>query len=718
VVDTSGAYIPGHGTPTVLLFGRNRRPLSATVRAVLGKRGEPSTPERPEEGLVWRSLRDHLDEVGFENDYLSVAELPRATFEKHPWSLGGGGAGELKELLEAKAERRLGEIAKSIGFASFTGLDELFIRPTDAFLRAGVPATLVRPMVIGESIRDWSCDAEESALTPYDLERQEPIVLELASRWHHTLWPWRRVAETVASFGGKDRKEEGQNWWEWYRWQVDRYRTPLSIAFAFVATHNHFVLDRGGKVFNRSAPIIKLPEGATEDEHLALLAYLNSSTACFWMKQVFYPKATTTGDISVEKGKPEANRYEFAGTGLLQLPMPPTTPAQRARLSELSAGLDQLASRREGLGADGVINAVLEGVESRTALELHRSQRQDLLHQCVALQEELDWFVYELFGLCSARTGTFEPCAPEGRAFLGSERRANSLATTPDESPLLALIEDPLYKRPWWGRQGVFGHGTKELSQEVAEAVSARVQSFAEAVLQEPRVMSLRALESALRSRPELTALEQLLDVCATGRTLGEVLQDGDAVPYLSALRYTDAGLDKRAQWERTWKLQRDEDAGLSVGKIPVPPKYDQKDYRDASAWRLRGKLDVPKERFIAYPGAESDDDTSPLYGWAGWDHLQQATALAALYHERKVNTGWGADDTGRARLVPLLAGLLELVPWIQQWHAEPHDDFGGESPGDWYARYVEAEAKSLGKSLDDLRAWRAEAKKGGRKKG
>ena len=67
-------------------------------------------------------------------------------------------------------------------------------------------------------------------------------------------------------------------------------RTPLSIAFAFVATHNHFVLDRGGKVFKQSAPVIKLPPDATEEDHLALLGLLNSSTACFWMKQVFYPK--------------------------------------------------------------------------------------------------------------------------------------------------------------------------------------------------------------------------------------------------------------------------------------------------------------------------------------------------------------------------------------------------------------------------------------------
>ena len=33
VIDTSGAYIPGHGTPTVILFGRNRRPVSVTRSA-------------------------------------------------------------------------------------------------------------------------------------------------------------------------------------------------------------------------------------------------------------------------------------------------------------------------------------------------------------------------------------------------------------------------------------------------------------------------------------------------------------------------------------------------------------------------------------------------------------------------------------------------------------------------------------------------------------
>ena len=51
VIDTSGAYIPGHGTPTVILFARNRRPVASTLRTVMGIRGEPSTPDDPARGL-------------------------------------------------------------------------------------------------------------------------------------------------------------------------------------------------------------------------------------------------------------------------------------------------------------------------------------------------------------------------------------------------------------------------------------------------------------------------------------------------------------------------------------------------------------------------------------------------------------------------------------------------------------------------------------------
>ncbi|WP_371358756.1 DUF7008 domain-containing protein, partial [Salmonella sp. E393-2] len=46
------------------------------------------------------------------------------------------------------------------------------------------------------------------------------------------------------------------------------------------------------------------------------------------------------------------------------------------------------------------------------------------------------------------------------------------------------------------------------------------------------------------------------------------------------------------------------------VGDIPLPPQYKSTDFRKPSYWPLRGKLDVPKERFFSLPGCEKDGDT------------------------------------------------------------------------------------------------------------
>ena len=109
----------------------------------------------------------------------------------------------------------------------------------------------------------------------------------------------------------------------------------------------------------------------------------------------------------------------------------------------------------------------------------------------------------------------------------------------------------------------------------------------------------------------------------------------------------------------------------------------------------------MPKERWVSYPGCERGADTSLPIAWAGWDHLQQATALAAYYLEMKESEGWEA-----ARLQPLLAGLLELVPWLEQWHNEV-DPVYGERMGAYYKGFVIEEARAHGFTLDDLRAWK-----------
>ena len=74
-----------------------------------------------------------------------------------------------------------------------------------------------------------------------------------------------------------------------------------------------------------------------------------------------------------------------------------------------------------------------------------------------------------------------------------------------------------------------------------------------------------------------------------------------------------------------------------------MPPKYKQADFLSADFWRLRGGLDVPKERFVSFPHCARDADGSLPVLWAGYDHLARAKAIAAWYVERKESDGWPA---------------------------------------------------------------------------
>ena len=135
---------------------------------------------------------------------------------------------------------------------------------------------------------------------------------------------------------------------------------------------------------------------------------------------------------------------------------------------------------------------------------------------------------------------------------------------------------------------------------------------------------------------------------------------------------------------------------GRRSGTIAVPPKYTSADFRKNSYWQARGKLDVPKERFILYPDAGRETDPTPLLGWAGWDHAQQALALAMIIGEREKD-GW-ADE----RLVPLVAGLAELQPWVEQWHGEVDPDYG-VSLAAFCREQLTARAAQVGRTLEEL---------------
>ena len=928
VIDTGKAHIPGHATGTVILLGKNQPPVASTIRVVMGLKKQAPKPEIAEQGLAWLAILAQVDSATSDTDWVSTADFPRVNFHRHPWSIGGGGAVELKLEIDGATSTKLENEIVEIGYLAATREDEAFVMDRGDLVRHGVEDKFVRPFIEGEQLRHWRAVEPRSAAWPYDCQTlaatTSPALLRL-------LWPNRASLSSRVAYG-LSQLERSLTWYEYSMFFRDRFRIPRSIAVAFVATHNQFVLDEGGKIFKQSSPVIKLRPEATEEQHIRLLGVLNSSAACFWMKQVIHDKGGggIGGGISSEMWE---HRFEFDGTKLKQLPIPARQPSQ------LPTALVQTSTALAGQSPAATL-ASWGGPESgdlRPWLASARDLATRHRRQLIAWQEELDWQIYEAFGLVEPKDGlslpegsvdlecpkgasSLSPGLPSPRGYPGSpvpksvptptglnpgaagcnpvgvetmtgdaprvgaahqpwaegcspvgagevtpaaatfevpeielgqrafeivlarrmaageaqtswferhkdsgskpitelpshwpapyrelvERRIARIASDPS----IRLIEQPEYKRRWntepWDEQQEralrqwlltrleqYFHGGERMAVAASRQSAAipAPDSAPDATGGLPNAAtndSLAALRAAWPAgqQPALVSTQRLAD-CARadaaflavaevyrGRPdfdlpalVAELVAD-EAVPFLPVQRYKATGLRHREVWEQVWDLQRKEDAidarirptspqpspplrggegagntapggsaesgsvptlrtdlplpagegrgegeggwltadeakelkRREVGEIPVPPKYKNADFKPGPFWRLRGKLDVPKERWISYPGCERDPGGGLVIAWAGWDHQQQAQALSAWYEDLRQS---GASD---AKLLPVLAGLQQLIPWLLQWHNDLNPEFSVRM-GDYFRDYVAQETRRLGKTEDDLKA-------------
>lgn len=780
VVDTSGAFIPGHGTPTVILFGRHRPPVSenSPIRTVLGIKGEPGTPNEPATGFVWSAILKQIDLVGSESEFLSVADSERKVFATHPWSIGGGGAAELKETIESQSTTLKG-LGSDLGFMVITGEDNCLMLPNSAVTRLGFKHS--RQISEGDVVRDWSSDSNLSVLWPYDIIGADLPAAETSSHLRG-LWSYRTSLKDRKVFGAPI-EEKGLRWWDLREVYRARLKSSLTITFGEITTHNHFVLDRGRRVFKQTAPVLKLPATAGENDYIGLLGLLNSSVACFWMKQVCFPKDG--------QGQMWEERFAFNATNIGEFPVASERPLVITQ--HIDTLTQELAANRPAailvMKDTGSIP-----LPTRSSLDVAHARTTHIFQQLVAWQEELDWQCYRLYGLMPSGSNArnFEHSAPPDvalgeRAFeivLARRVAAGTLETNwferhgskpitdiptrwPEDyrqvvqhrinaierEPNIKLIEQPLCKRRWNSTPW------EELEQTaLREWLLERLESnryWTTDANQPPTLTSTSRLADQVRDDADFMQLAAIYAGHADfdPSQLVAQLVVSESVPFLPSLRYTEAGMRKRTQWEDTWTLQRREDQieaevdreidhwrtqlseqaqgtfgsatssdamdwinqtiakelarekserkANEVGNIPVPPKYKNTDFLKTDYWRLRGGLDVPKERWMSFPGCERGADGSLVIAWAGWDHLQQATALASYYLDMKDNEGWPHE-----RLQPLLAGLLQLIPWLEQWHNEV-DPVYGERMGAYYKGFVAEEARALGVTLDDLRAWK-----------
>jgi uncharacterized protein DUF7008/Eco57I restriction-modification methylase len=743
VVDASGAYIPRHGTPTVLLFGRNRPPATEhKAVGIISERGEPDVPAVPGQGHVWSSIARRLERDSRPDEWTQVVELTPETLHSFPWNLADPATAKVLDTM--RTGRPLSDRVVRVGYSASTGSDDLFTAPPASWKRAHVEPEPLVDILTGSEVRDWTAEPTKKGFLPlFPPRRAEGRASITPYPQHHKrLWPYRTALRERIR---KDRfaAVSEREWYAWHNVTRTRDAHPWSITFPWVATHTHFVLLRKPAMALNSAPVIRLPETASELDIIQLTALLNSSAVCFWLKRHSNSKGRPRAD-QTGTGEPWAEFYEFTSARLQELPLPPdrwsadrwTIHAQR---------LDELAREMENATPAAVIAE--HGTPSRAVLDDARARWLAARSWMVALQEELDWEVYERYGLVDEDEGLTAPVeaitplevgerafeivlarrAAEGRAETTwfSRLKAHPITEMPGhwnptyrevirrrmealrESQLLQVLERPEYKHRWavpdWDRLQESAIRDWLLDQ----CESPHLWFSDQDGQRRPATRTATALADLLVRR---VGVGEAIDLYAPGQEPSQVLRvllEENQVPYLTALYLRDSGLRKRADWENTWVLQRQEDAQERHVEIPVPPRYSAADFLRVGYWRYRGKYDVSNERFISYPGITRSGE--PVFGWAGWDHGARALTLVDLV------TDVAADEvTPREAEIPLLAGLAELLPWLRQWHGDT-DPVSRTILPEVIEQLLAHRLAHHGRSLSGLRAWRPVRSKRGR---
>ena len=655
VVDCSGLMFPGHGTPTCIVFGRNQTPSpklgegrgEGFIRIAATLPGGGDLKTAPEDSPLWKTIEKNHDNAGYSDARIMVADRARKEMAEWPWNIDVS-TEPTKQLLEnEKTQPLLNIIEGEIGVCTMTNCDDVFPMMIDEARRLKIPKSLLHVFQEGEDIRDWVMNSEWLVLTPYDAQT-EIIPESKLGQAREYLLPYKEILNNRLSFGSKTFKTLGRPWYSFERMNVNKYADTNFIAFGEIATHNHFVAHFNRRVYKQTSQTIKLPATNQNDFH-ALTALLNSSSALFWLKQISFNK-----NASEEQ---ERDRYVYAGGKVQQLPIPTTALEEgelRERLTELARAcwergqvLPRLAFKKlfqkkdeaydawnralegwiEPWGRDGEKERGSEGVRSEEggetewetveellrAKRIYTAERERLRSEMIALQEEMDWVVYEAYGLITddrtqnTEYRNIEPLKLGERAFelmrdgkdtpahFSETRRAVWEARRNEivGNEHVRRIEQPMYKRRWYRKENDEKEWLRAVEWFILEkaefylehkrgAKHITLQTWADALWQDARV---RAAFESVNSEPYgVTIGQAVLDIPrATDNFIKffKTLVNENAVP---------EWIPPAMNWEQVEKKYKT--------KIPARVK------------KIRGKLNVPRERFRVNDKGE--------YVWAG----------------------------------------------------------------------------------------------------
>jgi hypothetical protein len=324
-----------------------------------------------------------------------------------------------------------------------------------------------------------------------------------------------------------------------------------------------------------------LKAGHTDEDHAALVGYLNSSLVGFWCRLVMFPKGgDRVGEDARISKTPWQDRLEYAGNLLQQLPVPKLEDL-REKLLDLIVAAEKAVKQLAELAPEKVVAATLQSTpnlvdlcNARTKSLVERARLRGIL---VSLQEEMDWRVYGLFGLPTLEAPAVDavrvPVEPNHRPF--EVRLAREVATDisasewfrvhkreapkdvggpltdlfrerlrilddPEHGKQLRLLETPETKRRWSPPDD-----RRAFSDAVRTWLLERIESSFRDHPQ-PELRTARQLALELGRDPAVAAAHELLteDSGLDLVKLTSELADNEGVPFLAGYRYAETGME------------------------------------------------------------------------------------------------------------------------------------------------------------------------------
>ena len=280
VIDLGGAYIPGHGTPTLILFLQKQPPNSEFVKVVSNIKGEPGIPTDPANGLVWRDILNNIHKENYLGEYIAIGPLSRQEISKYPWNFKAIER-RIMVLMQSHSDKTIAEISSLLGTSVITGADDIFVIESDFSRRLKLSPSYLKSYAFGSDVRDWAVIPSYMLILPYDEENLEPLDISSLPELLHYLLPFQELLSSRTSLSGEAQ------WFELCRMKYTAHEDKRAIFAVLIASHNHFSYNTKGTLPQQGVPAIKLSEESSND-YLATTAILNTGVVNFFLKQICF----------------------------------------------------------------------------------------------------------------------------------------------------------------------------------------------------------------------------------------------------------------------------------------------------------------------------------------------------------------------------------------------------------------------------------------------